>query len=332
MRRNNSIDFLRFLGLSLIFLAHSSAPTIISQIRSFDVPLMIFISGLTSSGKDISDYFPYVWKRTKRLIIPVWSFLLLYLSSFYFLQLFVLPEQYLTFEMIWRSFLLLDNSIGYVWIIRVFLLIMLLTPILQKIVKRINNVYILLTLIFFLLTILQISVYITRSCSSCFINTLIKDYFIYIIAYSTPFIAGLRLRHDAGKEGKIVLFFFIILFLIGELSNIIQRKYILDISLSYKYPPQPHFIIYGTLISVLLWLFKNSWKKLANNRFTNYVGRNSIWLYLWHMPFALCSTVLISGWFTRFIFIYLGSAICFYIQYCIVKKINKPFLSKYFLG
>ena len=108
MNRDLRIDFLRFLGLSLVILAHIQAPFTLTQIRSFDVPLMVFVSGLTASGKEISSYWKYVLKRSKRLIIPVWLFLAVYLSVFYFLQFYVLPEQYLTGRMIVRSFLLLD--------------------------------------------------------------------------------------------------------------------------------------------------------------------------------------------------------------------------------
>jgi len=41
------IDILRFIGLSLIVFAHVKPPTILFEIRSFDVPLMLFISGMS---------------------------------------------------------------------------------------------------------------------------------------------------------------------------------------------------------------------------------------------------------------------------------------------
>ena len=94
--RDLTIDFLRFVGLSLIIIAHVQAPYKLTQIRCFDVPMMLFISGLTSSGRSAGNYLEYIVKRTKRLILPVWIFLFFYLASFYFAQSFVLPEQYLT--------------------------------------------------------------------------------------------------------------------------------------------------------------------------------------------------------------------------------------------
>ena len=37
-------DYLKFLGLVLVILAHVNAPAMLQQFRSFDVPLMVFIS------------------------------------------------------------------------------------------------------------------------------------------------------------------------------------------------------------------------------------------------------------------------------------------------
>lgn len=44
--RDSYIDFLRAIGLLLLVVAHTSAPPAIAAIRTFDVPLMIFISAL----------------------------------------------------------------------------------------------------------------------------------------------------------------------------------------------------------------------------------------------------------------------------------------------
>lgn len=73
-QRDLYIDFLRFIGISLIILAHVEAPSGITQFRSFDVPLMVFVSGLSFSTKG-GGFWKYVWKRVKRLCIPVYLFL-----------------------------------------------------------------------------------------------------------------------------------------------------------------------------------------------------------------------------------------------------------------
>lgn len=82
--RDNKIDFIKFIGLSLIILAHVHPPFVLFQIRCFDVPLMLFASGLAFSGKSIDNYIKFVLPRTKRLICPLYVFL-----SVYFAILFI---------------------------------------------------------------------------------------------------------------------------------------------------------------------------------------------------------------------------------------------------
>ena len=132
-----TIDAARFIGISLIILAHVLGPgSLLFQIRSFDVPLMVFISGLTSSGKEIPSYWKYFIHRFLRLMIPVWLF-----YSLYFVVLYIgtrlnwgigIPS----WGTIGRTFLCLE---GYGWIIRVFVLITLVTPLLIKLEDRVKN-------------------------------------------------------------------------------------------------------------------------------------------------------------------------------------------------
>lgn len=82
MTRDKSIDLLRSLGLILVILVHCSAPYSLQQIRSFDVPLMVFVSALTFKPIGINKYFTYLWKRTKRLVVPAWLFAAFFLLFF----------------------------------------------------------------------------------------------------------------------------------------------------------------------------------------------------------------------------------------------------------
>ena len=84
--RDKKIDLLRFIGLMMIILAHTVPPKFLAQVRNFDVPLMVFVSAVTfSKFQKKETYFSYLYKRLKRLVLPVWVFL-----TFYFIWLFVL--------------------------------------------------------------------------------------------------------------------------------------------------------------------------------------------------------------------------------------------------
>ncbi|MEG2251361.1 MAG: acyltransferase family protein [Bacilli bacterium] len=122
MIRDIKIDFIRFIGISLIILAHVSPPNWLFQFRNFDVPLMVVLSGYLYSMKSKKSNqlnLQYIIKRFKRLVIPVWIFL-----TILFLGILVYQPRILTLKLLITSFGLY-SGIGYVWIIRVYLIIAL---------------------------------------------------------------------------------------------------------------------------------------------------------------------------------------------------------------
>lgn len=143
--RDDSIDILRFIGLSMIILVHCNAPKWLGQIRCFDVPLMFFVSGLACSGKSIDNYTSYILKRAKRLLVPTWSFLTVF---FLFLSgvLYFFHKGLPSIEYIVESFMM-TGGVGYVWIMRLFLLVAMVTPILIRINSTIKSNLVLITLL-----------------------------------------------------------------------------------------------------------------------------------------------------------------------------------------
>ena len=133
-QRDERIDLLRFIGLAMVILAHVYPPFIVAQLRNFDVPLMVLVSALSfSASVKQESYGQYVWARVKRLVFPVWLFLALYFAMQWALAFPVtLPSAR---ETIARTFGLLDG-IGYVWVIRVFLLVALIGPFIYRFHQR----------------------------------------------------------------------------------------------------------------------------------------------------------------------------------------------------
>lgn len=331
--RDLYIDLLRFIGLSLIILAHINSPMGLHQFRCFDVPLMLFVSGLTASSSHHCRYVDYVAKRTKRLIIPVWMFLAAYLPILYFVQFKFLPEQYLTGEMIVRSFLLLDNSIGYVWIIRIFLIVMLVTPFILKLNNRIENirlfVFVIVAAVFVLEGVHLIGVQCDKESVASFV---IVDIIQYGIAYSIPFMLGVRCRNAEKMEQHKLFAFVIIVSLVSLVYYIFSYGLPIRITPNFKTPPHSYYIIYGCFVSVVLWQMKTKISKWLTNKYFILLGQNTIWIYLWHMPFALVSNRISDSWAIRYIFVYGAAILVFMIQRSIVNKINSDFARKYLLG
>ena len=157
-KRDPSIDLMRFIGLTMIILAHiglSRSSSLLFQLRSFDVPLMVFTSGLAFSGRSTGPYFSFISKRTLRLVLPVYIFVSLYILLNPILSGWGLVEEY-TGKVIRGTYMLrLNPSIGYVWIIRVFLIVMLATPLLTGIDKRIRNDWMCFALVALMVAIQQ---------------------------------------------------------------------------------------------------------------------------------------------------------------------------------
>ena len=331
--RDLYIDLLRFLGLSLIILAHINSPMGLHQFRCFDVPLMLFVSGLTASSSRHYRYVDYVTNRTKRLIIPVWMFLAAYLPILYFVQFKFLPEQYLTGEMIVRSFLLLDNSIGYVWIIRIFLIVMLATPFILKLNNRIENirlfVFVIVTTVFVLEGIHLIGVQCDKESVASFV---VVDIIQYGIAYSIPFMLGVRCRNAEKKEQHKLLAFVIVVFTVSLVYYVFSYGLPIRITPNFKTPPHSYYIVYGCFVSVVLWQMKTKISKWLTNKYFILLGQNTIWIYLWHMPLALVSNRISDSWTIRYIFVYGCAIFIFMIQRSFVNKINSDFARKYLLG
>lgn len=173
--RDFKIDFIRFLGLTLIVLAHVYAPSGVTSLRAFDVPLMVFVSGLCSKPIFGSLTY-YFWKRIKRLYIPTLTFLCAYFILIYIAKAFGFYIPY-TSSQIWGSFLLLENpSIGYVWIIRIFILMALAYPFIYRLTKN--------TLIFFTTIPLIYVVYNYIASYEC-PNSIFYNWIIVEIIYDT---------------------------------------------------------------------------------------------------------------------------------------------------
>lgn len=70
-RRDVTIDLLRFIALTCIIIAHINPSPLLFQLRNFDVPLMVFLSGVSfriSSGNN--DGYSYcLWGRNRDYIL-----------------------------------------------------------------------------------------------------------------------------------------------------------------------------------------------------------------------------------------------------------------------
>lgn len=265
--RDLSIDLLRTIGILLIILAHVDAPFIIKQIRIFDVVLLVVISGYVY--KEPKDYIKYIYKRIERLVFPTWLFL-----TIFFLGLF-LVEKTLKIEVSGLNKDTIISSyifwwgIGFVWIIRIYLGVAILGPIVLK--KLSFNKLILYYIILEVFIMIILKKY----------NNGILNRAIELLPYILVFCYGNLLKQKLIPIKRITCFLgiFIVFFLF--------KKANVDIG-EFKYPPRLIYIWYGLFISNILFFIKDNLINIILKfkylkQFIEYIGKSTMWLYLIHI-------------------------------------------------
>ena len=337
-QRDPSIDLLRFIGLTMIILAHiglSRSTSLLFQLRSFDVPLMVFTSGLAFSGKNVGSYLPFIGKRTLRLIVPVYIFVAAYILLNPILSGWGLVENYSAEKIAGTFMLRLNPSIGYVWIIRVFLIVMLVTPLLIKMDKALKNDWVCLGAIAAVLAAQHLLVGWLKPMKP---GWFIQDWVLYICGYSAVFMWGLRARKASPAASCVALLMLAAVLCFCGYGMYEEHGTLMKLQAT-KYPPQLYFLVWGMFISGILWFTRKWWTKVMDNRLFTFIGQNTIWIYLWHIPFV---NIVVKGPFDawhplwKYIFVYV-TALCIYaLQYKIVGMVRKRWpnnvITKYFVG
>ena len=315
--RSDSIDLLRFIGLSLIILAHVAPPFVLFNLRCFDVPMMLFVSGLAYSNHK-ADFSPsFFVRRMLRLIVPVYMFLTAYFLIVIILRYAAGIDFGIRWQHIADSYLLLDG-IGFVWIIRIFLLIGLLTPVLMTIERAVHSDAILLLILAAVSTIMTVAIRHGFGVDNFFIC----NYLYYAIGYSIPFIAGLRV----GKMNlKRLAIFSSLVFLVLASSSfmyVLGGGNLLNINV-LKYPPQAYFLFYGLFMSLVCHAVCCHTCLVRHvPALCRFIGMNTIWIYLYHIPLIQITGILSLPWWLRYVAVYAVSVAVTYVQIRIVNRLR----------
>lgn len=296
--RDHYIDFMRGFGLLLLVVAHTWAPLWLARLRVFDVPMMVFISAICYNPLR-GGYLRYGIKRFKRICYPVYIFLTLFFAgavACYFI--FGRMPFGITRASVIGSYLLLNSpSIGYVWIMRVFLLMALVLPLLDRIHRHVRP----LAVIIIAAALIVIQQFII-SCVDMIDNMrlhFVADQIIpYLTGYTAIAIVGLKIRQFSTRDLAVAIILAlaaVIAFSVWGGQGFNPQK--------FKYPPQTLYIVYGIAGSMIVWSLRPLLAPWVTSPVWRYLSVNSMWLYLWHIIPIYAITPL-SGvkhmWFGRF--------------------------------
>ncbi len=332
-KRKDMIDILKFIGLLLIILAHVCTNKVIMQLRVFDVPLMVLISGYLAnySYKIKMSNFEYLKKRISRLVFPTWIFLTIFFNG---CLLFLLINHKYPFSLrnIIESYLLLDG-IGYVWIIRVYLLCAIFIPIFIKVLNKCTNFQKYLIIIV-LLTLHEILINLGVYQLNPFFNYILS----YSIGYGLIVMLGIDMK-NISRKAKIKYSAISLLVFSGLTIYYYKNKCLLGIS-EFKYPPKLYYISYSLFASYLLFaLFeKFEFKNMNVKKIIVFISKSSLWIYLWHILYVYFVKNFIenANWFIQYIIVLFAAILTAYIQNKLIDyleiKIGKNRIFNLFRG
>lgn len=303
----------------MIIFAHCNPPGILFQLRNFDVPLMVIVSGMSFSLVYSSkrSYLNYFCKRFKRLLMPVWFFLSIYFIGLHFLY----PSSMdLHINTMVSSFLLV-SGIGYVWVIRVFLMIALISPLLYQVHSRFSC----FRYYYFIIAAVFVFYEVFRFMSIPYVQDgfgyYFSLYFYYLISYSIVFLVGMSLLNAA----RIYLWYFaficLSLFFVFAILLFMRNGGFLSTQ-GFKNPPSLYYFSYSLFVSVLLWLYSSHLVKLSKllcvHGLVFFISRNTMWIYLWHIPFV---KFVYANYILKYLFVFAVSYVIVRIQVFLVEYV-----------
>jgi len=327
-KRDERIDILRAIAILCIIIAHSNPNGLILQLRNFDVILMVFLMGasffLSNRGKEIR-YGNYIFKRFRRLILPTWIFLIIFFIVYYFLSIILGDKYYFSANEIVTSFTL-TSGIGYVWIMRVFFIGAMVTPVLLFISNKVKR-----HSIFFLLLLIAYALYALLLSAGKYIpidiaQNLFEYYILQGFGYSLVIALGIRLYTFRGNHLLIISFTFLCMFILLMIYHDFSSTQ------AYKYPPTIYYLSYGLFVSFILYYILK-FDRIRNFFYKSpiiFLSHKSLDIYYCHVfpiyvieLFGKNIPLINYSFYTRLFFIIFCTAVLLCIKLLFLKAPNK---------
>lgn len=279
MKRVPYIDYMRTGALFLIILAHVNAPEWLMELRNFDVVMLVFLSGLSyqiSANNHTISFKSYLWKRTKKLLFPTWIVLTcIFGVTFCITRSF---EPYTLVKVI-ESYLLYDG-IGYVWFVRITLILAIFSPIMCKISKYTDNNlkrFIGVLSLWLIIYITMLEIYnASESVLSYWVRLVYYLYPLYLFGYGIIFFLGIKWIFLTVRMKIWLLICCTSIFVIG--------RFIMDIKISdNKYPPGLVYLTYGIIWVAVITLIMERMNLSNCPKVIAFISKNSFMIYLMHI-------------------------------------------------
>lgn len=311
--RDICIDYMRSVCMFLIVLAHVNPPNIIFQLRSFDVVGLIIISTMCMRNPcNLSEYLDALKRRIRRLVFPTFIAISVVLIGTYFLCLMYEIPYYYDFKTIILSYTLIDG-IGYIWIVRIMLIICIASPLLFSVSKiRRGPLYgIGISLLLFCRLVYQ---FLDDQGALFF-------FIFYFVLYSIGYIViaeiGILFKTNPQSFTKKTLC--IALSILAIYKIIVSLLFKESLCSFFKHPPMLDWVLYGAIVSIILLkiLYKNvdQLKRYHISGLVIWFSKNSFNVYFMHIvvikSISFFADILkypfINNWIVEYVFVLITS-------------------------
>lgn len=310
-------DMLRGLGMLLVILAHVNPPGWLFRLRNFDLVLLVLVAGATLglSSKRRTAPLKFMGHRLARLLMPTWTFLcFFYLSVAAYCFLASHPFAF-SLVTVRQSFELIGD---YVWIVRVFLVIALATPLVMWLDDHCPSNWTYCMVIAGAYAAYEAAVWGVREFVSPAHRELVFTH-LEAVAYACVFALGLRLERFDRRILGILACLFAAVFACLLFVHRMERPFAWV--QSYKYPPTLYYLSYGFAVSIVVYLVsaRPVFQRLTSS-FVLFFGRYSLFVFLWHVFYLWLWTSLfhrdseIRLFVFRYVFVTVLAALSTYIQ------------------
>lgn len=292
-QRDARVDIMRVLGTFFVMLAHVSAPAVLQKIRGFDVVMLVFISGLSFSGKKITFYGAYLWQRFKKLVLPTYGIITCLFVGAFGVCTVMGREQLFSWNTVWRSYVFADG-IGFIWIVKVYMLIAAVSPFLYQIAKQIKSDGLFCLLIAGAYGVYHILMLLLNG------NAFLYQYVFQLFPYALIACIGMRARgNDTFRWKALIVATIIVITDVAVRGNFDFEN--------FKYPPQYNYLAYGLFAALLLYRLLPNYA----NKGILWFSKNSFTVYLFHIIFLLATNFVAESkafsfvgiWYVQFVLV-----------------------------
>ena len=151
--------------------------------------------------------------------------------------------------------------------------------------------------------------------------TVVSEFVYYATGYSVLFLLGLKIngmkRLSPWLISATAIFAISLVYVFLRFDTLLVYK--------FKSPPQFHFIAYGAMMSIACFAIVKKLKGIKGVGLINFIGQNTIWIYLWHIPLIQFTKLLGWQWCIRYVCVYVVAVAICYVQVRIVDAVQSRY-------